>query len=86
MPKGHPFDIDVMHKLLWERTDRLGRLRVNQAHLAIELGVTKFTMSRTFATLVADKRVRLITNTRQNSGTFIIEEPGEWKELYGASL
>lgn len=84
MPKGQPLDLGVIHALLWEESDRVGRYRLNQAKLAVQLGITKFTMSRTIATLIEQKRIRRISHMRQNSGMFVVEEPSVWAETYGA--
>lgn len=78
MPRGHPLDLDNIHAVLWERVDRLGRTRLNQAELALALGITKYTMSRAIAVMVEEKRIRLVTHTRQNSGVFVVEDPNVW--------
>lgn len=83
MPKGYPLDLDAIHELLWNSRDRHGRVQLSQVNLAEDLDVTKFTMSRTITKMIAEKRIRQVSNKRQNKGVFVVEEPGEWQALYG---
>lgn len=85
MPRGQYLDLADIHLQLWERSDRRGRYRMNQAELAVELNITKFTMSRVVASLIDQNRIRRISHMRQNSGLFAIEDPETWHETYGAA-
>lgn len=82
MPKGYDVDLDALHNVLWERTDRVGRTRINQSELAQQMGITKFTMSRVMNRMVVDQRIRRITGGRLNTGMFLITDPTEWVSTY----
>lgn len=75
MPKGFPIDLDVLQARLWERTDRLGRIKLTQSDLAAELGITKYTMSRVITKMIDDGRIRQISNRGNNAGRFIVTDP-----------
>lgn len=75
MPKGFPIDLDELHARLWERTDRLGRIKLTQSKLAAELGITKYTMSRVVAKLIEDGCIRQISSRGNNAGRFIVTDP-----------
>lgn len=81
MPKGLAIDLDALHRILYRRADRQGRLKLHQGKLAEEIGVTKFTMSRLVSRLVDQKRIRLLTGNKNNRGQFVIEDPEVWKVL-----
>lgn len=83
MPKGHPIDDESLHAFLWEKADRLGRVRLSQTDLAAELGITKWTMSRIITRLVEARRMKRRSNNLNNRGLFMVEDPEVWNELYG---
>lgn len=78
MAPGKSLDVSKIHRALHSKTDRFGRIKFKQADLAKEFSVTKFTMSRTIASMVADGRIKLITKNNNNRGTFTIADPDEW--------
>lgn len=83
MPKGYSVDLDDLHRYLFVRADRLGRLKISQIELAEEFGLTKFTMSRTFAKMIDQERIRLLTKNKNHRGTFVVEDPEAWKIVHG---
>ncbi len=76
-------DHDAFHASLFEKTDRRGRIKLNQTELAVEFGITKFTMSRTITKMVDDRRMRQVSNKSNNRGYFVVEDPDVWKAAYG---
>lgn len=83
MPRGTDLDHLAIHRALWERADRLGRVRLNQTEFADELGVTKFTMSRVIAAFIEDDRLELVTRNKNNRGQFKVMDPDQWLLLHG---
>lgn len=79
MPRGETIDTGMVHKLLWARADRLGRLKVMQKDLAEEIGITKFTMSRVFSRMEEDGRLRKLQGHKGNTWTYAIKDPKSWK-------
>lgn len=75
MPKGFPLDLHKIQALLFERADRQGRVRLNQSELALELGITKFTMSRVIQRMTQEDRIRQVSHKRLLSGIFVVEDP-----------
>lgn len=75
MPKGFPVDLDALHLELWKRTDRRGLIKLVQADLAVELGITKFTMSRVINRMIDEHRIRQISNRGNHGGRFQVTEP-----------
>lgn len=82
MPKGHSINIEALHSFLFRKSDRLGRIKLNQRELADEFGITKFTMSRVIARMVDTKRIRRLTNNLNNRGSFVVEDPEVWIVAY----
>ncbi len=83
MPVGHSLDHNAIHALLYQKVDRRGRIRLYQTDLAVEIGVTKFTMSRTISKMIAAKRIRRISQKGNNQGFFVVEDPEVWSAAYG---
>lgn len=75
MPKGQAIDMSAVHHLLWDRSDRLGRLRLTQKELATELGVTHFAVSRLFKRMEQDGRMKKLTGHQGNTWTYTIRNP-----------
>lgn len=85
MPRGYTVDVDALHRFLFKQADRRGCLKLRQTQLALELGVTKFTMSRTIARMVKEERIRQITSGHYARGTFQIEDPAVWAAVHGGT-
>jgi hypothetical protein len=83
MPRGKDLDHLAIHRVLYERADRLGRVLINQTDLAKELGITKFTMSRTITQMIADHRLHQISRKKNLRGVFRVIDPHEWQDLHG---
>lgn len=82
MPRGQDLDHLAIHRALWKRADRLGRVRLNQTELARELGITKFTMSRLITTFIEDERLALLTRNKNHRGQFKVMDPDHWLALF----
>jgi DNA-binding MarR family transcriptional regulator len=81
VPRGHSIDDSAVHSFLFRRTDRLGRIRINQTELAGEFGITKFTMSRVINRMIDAKRIRRLSSHLNNRGVFIVEDPEVWEVM-----
>lgn len=81
MPRGVRVDIDLLHGYLHRKSDRLGRVKIQQGDLAELLGVTKFTMSRVIAGMVSGGRLRKLANDRHNQGVFVVIDPVVWAAM-----
>lgn len=83
MPTGHSIDHNAFHAFLFRRSDRHGRIKLQQTELAKEFGITKFTMSRTIAKMIEAKRLRRVSQKGNNRGYFVVEDPEVWEAAYG---
>jgi DNA-binding MarR family transcriptional regulator len=73
--RGAIVHVDLIHELLWARSDRLGRLTLIQKALAEEIGCTKFTMCRVFSRLEAEGRIKKLQGHRGHTWTYTIKDP-----------
>lgn len=78
MPKGARIDVEEVHALLWDRSDRLGRLKVIQKDFAVELGVTHFAVSRLFSRMEEQGRMRKLAGHHGNTWTYLIRDPSNF--------
>lgn len=79
MTRGKAVDEKALHKSLWSRADRLGRLTIKSIDLANEIGVTVFTMSRVMGRLEDSGRIRQIASSKTNIKTYWIRNPAEFE-------
>lgn len=77
MPTGHPIDLNALHRYLYRRTDRLGRLRIVQKKLADELGYSRFNVSRVLKRMEAQQRIRKVGDRERNTYV-IVQDPDVW--------
>jgi hypothetical protein len=75
MPRGEAIDVDLIHTLLWNRSDRLGRLTVIQKELSLEVGCTHFTMNRVFRGMEAEGRIKKLQGHQGNTWTYLVRNP-----------
>lgn len=75
VPSGKHLDLEEIHKNLWERSDRLGRLRLIQKEYAQELGVTHFTITRLFKRMEEEGRMKKLVSHQGNMWTYAIRNP-----------
>lgn len=68
-------DKQELHRRLWERTDRLGRVRIKWIDIANEYGITKFTMSRIAAKMEEDGLIEKIGTGYQNICMYKVNKP-----------
>jgi DNA-binding transcriptional regulator GbsR (MarR family) len=83
MPTGHTIDHNDFHAFLYAKADRMGRIKMKQTALAEELGITKYTVSRTISKMLEDKRMRQISRKGNNRGYFVVEDPDIWRDAHG---
>lgn len=58
--RPHKIDRELLHKFLWETSDRSNFMTFSQGELAKEFNVTAATMSLIFKELIEDGRVKKI--------------------------
>lgn len=75
MPKGQAIDVGKVHEILWERSDRLGRLKLVQKEFAVEVGVTHFAITRLFKRMEEDGRLKKMASHQGNTWTYVIRNP-----------
>lgn len=75
MPSGKHLDLEEIHEILWNKSDRLGRLRLIQKEFAQEIGVTHFTITRVFKRLEAEGRLKKLVSHKGNMWTYAIRNP-----------
>lgn len=81
MPRGQSVDLDLLHKFLWKRTDRLGRIKIVQRDLAEDLGVTHYAINRILSRMTATGRIRRMATGHRNIGTYVVIDPEGWEDL-----
>lgn len=64
-----------LHWLLWERQGAAGTLRIDQRHLADELGITRFTMNRVLGRMETEGRLRKIPGAGPSARLFEVHDP-----------
>lgn len=60
---------------LWEKSDRFGRVKVNQTSLADEFGVNRRTIIRLMDRLKEDGKIVLLKKGVKAVGTYKVEPP-----------
>lgn len=68
-------DRELLHRYLWDHSDRQGMIRVHQGGLADKLEVNKFTMSRIFAELIEAGRLKRLAVHQGNFRTYAVTDP-----------
>jgi DNA-binding MarR family transcriptional regulator len=68
-------DRSEIHKMLWERRDRLNKVKLHQREFAVELGVTHYTVSRLINELIDKGALKKISAGQGNIGTYAVREP-----------
>ena len=76
-------DPDLLHRILWRRADRRGRLRVLAMDLADELGITRFTLSRIMNQMAQEGRLRDLGRDGSNQKLWTVVDPEQWAETNG---
>ena len=82
MPRHPAVEVNDLHVILFDQSDRLQRVRLRQDEIAKALGISKFAMSRAVTKMVTEKRMRPISNLGNHRGVFFVEDPVTWKERY----
>jgi len=70
--RGRPVDDLEVHALLLERSDRLGRVKVHQRDLAVELGLSHFTVCRVISRLESEGLLRRLRSLERNVGIYAV--------------
>lgn len=71
-------DLTLLHKMLWKRSDRLGRLPLVQAELAEELRMSKYHLNRFFKEMERNGWIKKLEGHRGNTWTYLIRDPDQF--------
>lgn len=83
MPKGYSVDLIAIHRYLWKRVHPVTRLvKIHQAKLASELGLSKYTMNRKLKQMVDEKRISRVSSS-QHVPYFKVIDPDVWEASFG---
>lgn len=77
--KGHPIDIDGMHRYLFRKSASNGSMRIHQRDFAKELGVAFETVCRMLKRMTDQGRIKRIGSRSNNVGVYSITDPQVWK-------
>lgn len=79
VPNPTKFRVDrhALHEFLWRKADRRHVVRFEQAVLAEQIGVNKWTMNRIVNELIKAKRMKKVADT---VGAYIVRDPAPWRE------
>lgn len=75
MARGVKIDRVTLHRNLWERADRFGKVEIHQRTLSEELDVTNVTVSLIIKELVEDERIRKVAARKGNIGVYVVKDP-----------
>lgn len=77
MKVGRPRSIDEekFHKFLWDKSDRFGRLKINQTSLAVEYGVNRRTVSRLMDRMKEEDILKFVKHGYKQIGHYVVKEP-----------
>jgi len=78
-------DRDQIHRQLFERADRRGKIEVQQKLLAAELGISQFHFNRIIQSFLAAGRLRVIGGNRRRGSqkAYIVTPPDEYQDHSG---
>lgn len=68
-------DREALHRLLWKRANRHGRVKFVQSDLAIEVGVSTAHFCRVIREMTEDGRLHQLSSTAH---TYVITDPASW--------
>lgn len=80
--RGQRIDRLELHKMLWKRADRFGKVEIHQGRLSEELHVTKPTMSLIMTELTQEGRVKKVGSKYRNVGVYTIRNPVDFPHIF----
>jgi hypothetical protein len=78
--KPRTIDMDALHRLLWRRTDRFGRLKLNVKLLAGELELSYRNLTIVVQKMTAQGRLQHLAGRHHGLKTFVVVDPVLWAE------
>lgn len=81
-----PIDLDAFHRYIWKKANRLGKVTFLRTDLADELALSKFTISRIMAKMMAEQRAFKIGHRGRgrNGDTYQIVDPDVWAHKHAS--
>lgn len=76
--RGHPLDLDALHKVLWTKADHFGRMRLSQRDFAKEAGIAHETVCRAFSRMADQGRLTRLKSEKNNIGVYHVIDPELW--------
>lgn len=78
-PNAAPIERDGLHRMLWNRSNRMAKVTIRYADLAEQLGLNYFTVAKVMAAFVKEGRLFVISKPKSKSGTvFRVVDPEIW--------
>lgn len=81
MPSGYDLDRDALHKFLFSKCLRGGKLLLNQKELAAEFGMAPTHLCRVVQEFLEDGRLKLLGIGYRNLKTYIVRPPESETEV-----
>jgi hypothetical protein len=78
LPHNARVDRDRLHAYLFRQTNRYGKIKLVQKHLADELGITNYTLSRIMKEFLEDGRAKLLSRGKHDGNAYMIVDPAVW--------
>lgn len=75
MVRPRVIDREALHRLLWKRANRHGRIKFVQSDLAIEVGVSTAHFCRVIREMTEAGRMRPLASVAH---TYVITDPAVW--------
>lgn len=73
-------DLKSFHQVLYNKSDRLHRLKIKQRDLAVEVGLRFETVCRWFKILEEQSKIKRLGTHSRNVQTYLIRDPSDFKE------
>lgn len=75
--QGGEYSRHEIHKMLWRKCDRFGRIKINQSAWMKDLGISMATMQRIMAELRSEGRIKKIGSRKMGIGIYVIRDPNQ---------
>jgi len=72
-------DRDLLHKYLWDNSDRLGRIKINVTDLSADLGISRFGLQTVFREFLAGGRMKEFSRAAHGIKIYTITDPNVWR-------
>lgn len=80
---GRPHQIprDALHRVLWRRVDRFGRITFNQQDMAVNLEISEYHFSRIMQEGARHGRWSVVHVGQHHVNTYDVVDPDRWAAL-----